>query len=55
MVASKLDEIEGIGKMRKIRLLSSFDNIEDIKNASVEKLKSLGIPLTIIAQLKEQL
>ena len=55
MVASKLDEIEGIGKMRKIRLLSSFDNIEDIKNASVEKLKSLGIPLNIITQLKEQL
>ena len=55
MIASKLDEIEGIGKMRKIKLLSAFDNIEDIKNAPIDKLKSLGIPSEIINKLKEQL
>ena len=55
MVASKLDKIDGIGKMRKIKLLSTFDNIEDIKNATNDKLKSLGIPNDIIAKLKEQL
>ena len=55
MVSSTLDNIEGIGKMRKLKLLSNFDNIEDIKNASTDKLKSLGIPADIITKLKEQL
>ena len=55
MLESELDNIEGIGKNRKQLLLSNFDNIEEIKNASNEKLKSLGIPEKTIQVLKEKL
>lgn len=53
--ASSLDEIEGIGKNRKKVLLENFDSIEDIKNATVDKLKSLGMPTDVINNIKEKL
>lgn len=53
--SSSLDEIEGIGKNRKKVLLENFDSIEDIKNATVDKLKSLGMPTDVINNIKEKL
>ena len=41
---SILDDIDGIGKKRKLTLLNNFSSIDEIKNASIDKLKSLGIP-----------
>ena len=38
MFNSSLDNIEGIGKVRKNILLKSFSSIEEIKNAPEEKL-----------------
>lgn len=35
---SSLDNIPGIGKIRKMNLLKSFGNIEAIKNASIEEI-----------------
>ena len=55
IITSALDNIEGLGKERKKKLLQNFDSIEDIKNASFEKLKSLGIPEKIIIRIKETL
>ncbi len=52
---SILDHIEGIGKNRKKILLENFDNIEEIKNASVDKLKALGFPIKVIENLLNQL
>lgn len=52
---SKLDHINGIGKNRKKLLLDNFDSIDDIKNASNEKLKSLGFPKNVIDSLREEL
>ena len=49
--AQILDDIKGIGKNRKKILLETFDNIEDIKNASIDKLKSLGLPMDVITNL----
>ena len=43
-LASKLDEIKGIGPNRKKVLLANFDSLEDIQNASLDKLKALGFP-----------
>ena len=43
MVSSVLDEIEGIGEVRKNRLLQSFGSIEKIKQASVEELVKVGV------------
>lgn len=52
---SKLDHIKGIGENRKKLLLDNFDSIDDIKNASNEKLKALGFPQNVIDTLKEEL
>lgn len=52
---SILDHIEGIGKKRKKILLENFENIEEIKNASVDKLKALGFPIKVIENLLNQL
>lgn len=54
-LTSALDEIEGIGKKRKEVLLKNFETIEDIKEASVEKLKSLGFPNKVALELLEKL
>ena len=51
LTSSILDNIKGIGKNRKKKLLETFDNIEEIKKASKEKLMSLGIPKDVIENL----
>lgn len=51
MTASTLDNIKGIGKARKQKILEAFDNLDDMKNASVEKYKSLGIPKDVAEQI----
>ena len=35
---SKLDEIKGIGKVKKQALLKKFGSVEKIRNASIEEL-----------------
>ena len=55
MLQSSLEKIDGIGKNRRLKLLSTFDNIEEIKAASIQKLKSLGIPEDICIKLKNEL
>ncbi len=47
-VRSVLDEIEGIGSVRRKALMKHFDSIQDIKDASVEALMEVdGIPRNI--------
>lgn len=48
MYKSSLDDIQGIGKVRKNLLLKSFSSLEEIKNAADEKLLKLGIPKDVI-------
>ena len=55
MFNSSLDNIEGIGKVRKNLLLRSFDSLDDIKIASEEKLIKLGIPKEVVKNLKNKL
>ena len=55
MFNSSLDNIEGIGKVRKNILLKSFASIEEIKNAPEEKLIALGIPKNTINNLTKKL
>jgi len=50
---SILDEIEGIGEVRKRELLKKFGSVEGIKNASVEELCDIkGITIEIAEKLK---
>ena len=55
MYKSSLDDIEGIGKVRKNLLLKSFSSLEEIKNAPDEKLLKLGIPKDVIKNLKKKI
>ena len=55
MFTSSLDNIPGIGKARKQLLLKSFTSLEEIKNASEDKLLQLGIPKNTIQNLKNKL
>ena len=55
MYNSSLDNIQGIGKMRKNLLLKTFSSIEEIKEASDERLLKLGIPKDVINNLKKNL
>ena len=48
---SILDDIEGIGKRRKMMLLKTFNSIDEIKNSSTQKLISLGLPKKIAEEL----
>ncbi|MFA6377202.1 MAG: excinuclease ABC subunit UvrC, partial [Acholeplasmataceae bacterium] len=47
-VSSPLDQIKGIGPARKKMLLQHFKSIDDLRNASIEELKSLGLNDEII-------
>ncbi len=55
MTSSILDNIKGIGKNRKKVLLEVFSNMEEIKTASRDKLKSLGLPNDVIDNLLKKL
>lgn len=50
-ISSILDNIEGIGSVRKKELIKKYGNINNIKNASIEDLTKL-IPLNVAKDLK---
>ncbi len=57
LFSSKLDNINGLGKARKEKLLKEFITIDNIKNASIEDITKIGIPenvaKAILAKLKD--
>lgn len=55
MYNSSLDNIQGIGKVRKNLLLKTFSSIGEIKEASEERLLKLGIPKDVINNMKKNL
>lgn len=55
MFTSSLDNIPGIGKVRKNILLKSFSSLDEIREAKEEKLLALGIPKDVIKDLKARL
>lgn len=53
---SELDNIEGIGEIRKKELLKKFKTVNNIKNASIEELTGVkGITTEIANRLKKKL
>ena len=56
MTKSKLDDIEGIGEVKKQELLKKFGSIEKIKQAKIEEIASIkGINEKLAIKLKEEL
>ena len=53
--ASILDEIDGLGIRRKQVLMENFETIYDVKETSVDKLKSLGIPENVANNILNKL
>ena len=53
---SKLDIIQGIGKVKKVRLLKKFKNIKKIKDANIKDLMTVqGINEKIASEIKKNL
>lgn len=53
---SELDEITGIGTMKKTSLLKNFGSVEKIKEADVEEIaKVKGINLELAKKIKDKL
>ena len=56
MYKSKLDEISGIGTVKKLELLKQFGSVDEIKNAEIEELvKVKGINEELAIRLKNEL
>ena len=53
--ASHLDGISGLGKKRKETLIKHFITVDNIKNASVEEIRSLGIPEDVAVKILSKL
>ena len=53
-ISSILDNIEGIGNVRKKELIKKYGNINNIKNASIEELSQI-IPEGVAIELKKYL
>jgi excinuclease ABC subunit C len=51
-LASILDNIDGIGEVRKKRLLGKYKTISKMKNASIEELSEI-LPREIAIKFKE--
>lgn len=51
-ISSILDNIDGIGSVRKKELIKKYGNITNIKNASIEELNKI-IPESVAKELKE--
>ena len=54
MISSVLDEIKGLGKVRKERLLTIYKSIDEIKKAPIEQLSQI-IPVEVAKELLEKL
>ncbi|HEY4723679.1 MAG TPA: excinuclease ABC subunit UvrC, partial [Anaerolineae bacterium] len=55
-VASQLDEIPGVGPMRRKKLIKHFGSLDGIRNASVDEIAAVpGIPREVAIAIKEQL
>lgn len=55
LLSSELDQISGIGEIRRKRLLRQFGSIDRIAAATDEELRSAGIDLVTLAALRKAL
>ena len=55
LVSSKLDQVIGIGKIRRKQLLSRFGSLENLKSASDEALQKAGLSPETVSSLRRTL
>lgn len=49
---SELDKIPGIGPKRKLQLMERFGYVENLRNASPQELRKIGIPEKVIGNIR---
>lgn len=54
IISSELDQIQGIGKMRRTKLLKEFGSVAGIKKAKLEELEKY-VPKAVAKKIKEKL
>ncbi len=54
-LSSKLDQIDGVGPKTRTKLLKQFKSLKKAKEASIEEIKSLGIPIKVAQRIKDEL
>ena len=54
IISSELDKIDGIGEVRRKKLLTKFGSISGIKKASIDKLKEI-IPEKVALEIKNKI
>ena len=54
-IASQLDQIEGVGPKTRTKILKHFKTMKNIREASYEDIKALGIPEKTALLIKEEL
>ncbi|MFL2104915.1 excinuclease ABC subunit UvrC [Desemzia sp. FAM 23991] len=54
-VSSRLDRIEGIGPKRRKKIMTHFKSIKNIREASIEEITSIGVPLEVAKKIKEDI
>lgn len=55
LLASELDQVSGIGEIRRKRLLKQFGSLERVAEATDQQLRTAGIDLTTITALRKAL
>ena len=55
LLSSELDQISGIGEIRRTRLLKQFGSLDRIAAATDEQLRSAGIDVSTLAALRKSL
>ncbi|RDW21794.1 excinuclease ABC subunit UvrC [Oceanobacillus chungangensis] len=55
LVQSELDKIPGVGEKRRRLLLTHFKSITEIKQANIEEITKLGIPINIATDILSHL
>lgn len=54
-LSSQLDQIEGMGPKRKQKLMKHFGSVKRIKEASVEEIRTAGLPEKLAIEIKTKL
>ena len=55
LVGSKLDQVIGIGELRRDRLLKRFGSLEQLASASDEALREAGLNMETVVNLRKTL
>ncbi|MBM6614647.1 excinuclease ABC subunit UvrC [Desemzia sp. RIT804] len=54
-VSSRLDSIEGIGPKRRKKIMTHFKSVKNIREATIEEITSIGVPLEVAKKIKEEM